>query len=59
MMPAAIGAMEGGSAYSGARQEVMDMSYEDLAQNSPTFRAMIAQGVDPAQAKEDVASQAA
>lgn len=35
MMPAAIGAMEGGSAYSGAMQEVMDMSYEDLAQNSP------------------------
>lgn len=59
MMPAAIGAMEGGSAYSGARQEVMDMSYEDLAQNSPTFRDMIAQGVDPAQAKEAVASQAA
>ena len=59
MMPAAIGAMEGGSAYSGARQEVMDMSNEDLAQNSPTFRAMIAQGMAPAQAKEAVASQAA
>ena len=59
MMPAAIGAMEGGSAYSGALQEVMDMSYEDLAQNSPTFREMIAQGMDPEQAKETVAGRAA
>lgn len=59
MMPAAIGAMEGGSAYSGAMQEVMGMTHEDLAANSPTYRALIASGVSPEQAREQVASQAA
>ena len=59
MMPAAIGAMEGGSAYSGALQEVMGMGHDDLLRNSPSYREMIAQGMDPEQAKETVAGRAA
>ena len=59
MMPAAIGAMEGGSAYSGALQEVMGMGHDDLLRTSPSYREMIAQGVGPEQAKETVAGRAA
>lgn len=58
-MPAAIGLMEGGSAYSGAMQEVMAMDNEELFKNSPTFRSLVAGGMDPDKAKEQVASQAA
>ena len=58
-MPAAIGMMEGGSAYSGTIQEVMGMSHEDLMLNSPTYRQQVADGVSPDQAKENVAARAA
>lgn len=58
-MPAAIGMMEGGSAYSGALQEVMGMSHEELMLNSPTYREQVVLGVSPDQAKEITASRAA
>ena len=58
-MPAAIGMMEGGSAYSGAMQEVMNMSNETLLVNSPTYRELVASGMDPDEAKEQVAARAA
>lgn len=59
IMPAAIGMMEGGSAYSGALQEVLSMDNEELLKNSPTFRNLVAGGMDPDKAKEEVASKAA
>lgn len=58
-MPAAIGMMEGGSAYSGTIQEVMGMSHEELMLNSPTYRQQVADGVSADQAKENVAARAA
>ena len=58
-MPAAIGMMEGGSAYAGTIQEVMGMSHEDLMLNSPTYRQQVADGVKPDDAKENVAARAA
>ena len=58
-MPAAIGMMEGGSAYSGTIQEVMGMSHEELMLNSPTYRQQVADGVKPDDAKENVAARAA
>lgn len=58
-MPAAIGMMEGGSAYSGALQEVMNMSNETLLVNSPTYRELVASGMNPDEAKEQVAARAA
>lgn len=58
-MPVAIGMMEGGSAYSGALQEVMNMSNETLLVNSPTYRELVASGMDPDEAKEQVAARAA
>lgn len=58
-MPAAIGMMEGGSAYAGTIQEVMGMSHEELMLNSPTYRQQVADGVSPDQAKENVAARAA
>lgn len=39
--PAATALLEGGGAYSGASQEVMGMSFESLAQNSPDFLPMV------------------
>ena len=59
LMPAAIGLMEGGSAYSGAMQEVMGMSNEELLKNSPSYRQLVAGGMDPDKAKEQIASKAA
>jgi len=59
MMPASIGMMEGGSAYSGALQQVMAMPIESLYETSPSFREMIASGMDPETAREAVAADAA
>lgn len=58
-MPASIGLMEGGSAYTGAMQEVMGMSHEELLQTSPTYRDAILSGKSPDEAKDLVASRAA
>lgn len=58
-MPASIGLMEGGSAYTGALQEVMGMTNDELLKSSPTFRDMVAAGIDPKVAKEQVAGRAA
>ncbi len=59
MMPVAIGAMEGGSAYSGALSDVMGRSFEELYDTSPSFRQMVDGGMDPAKAREEVAGNAA
>lgn len=58
-MPLAIGAMEGGSAYSGAMQEVLGMSHEELQANSPSYRELLARGVSPERARQRVAHRAA
>lgn len=57
-MPAAIGLMEGGGAYSQASQEVMGMSFKDLEENSDYYREQIANGVTPEDAKRAVANRA-
>ena len=57
-MSAAIGMMEGGSAYSGAVQQVMEMTHEQLLANSPTYREQIASGIKPNIAKDNVAARA-
>lgn len=59
LMPLAIGAMEGGSAYSGAMQEVLRMSHEDLQANSPYYRELLERGVSPERARQRVAHRAA
>lgn len=58
-MPLAIGAMEGGGAYSETSKTVQDMSLEDLNKNSEDFRSMVASGVSPSDAKMRIANNAA
>lgn len=55
-MPGVIGAMEAGGAYSGAVNEVMAMSHDDLMRTSPKYAELIQQGWDPEEAKRDVAT---
>ncbi|QWY83520.1 virion RNA polymerase protein [Rhizobium phage RHph_X2_28B] len=56
--PTAIGLMEGGGAYSQASQEVMNMSHEQLAQDSQVYRDAIATGSTPEEAKQAAANRA-
>ncbi|QEP29865.1 virion RNA polymerase [Sinorhizobium phage ort11] len=57
-MPAAIGSMEAGGAYTQASQEVMDMTHDQLSQNSEFYRERIAVGDTPEQAKLAAANRA-
>jgi hypothetical protein len=57
-MPAAIGALEGGGAYTQAVNEVMAMDHDQLVQTSPDYAALIEQGWDPKDAKAEVANHA-
>lgn len=52
-----VGAMEGGDAYSQAVQHVMDMTLTDL-QDSDAYKAYLAQGATPQEAREAVAGDA-
>lgn len=54
-IPLAIGAMEGGNSYAGSVNEVMDMSFEDLEKNSPTFRSLVNSGISKEEARQMVA----
>lgn len=56
-MPASIGLMEGGGAYSGANQEVMAMSYADLQKSSPYFNELLSAGSSPEEARLAVANR--
>jgi len=55
-MPGVIGAMEAGGSYTGAVNEVMAMSHDDLMRTSPKYAELIQQGWDPEEAKRDVAT---
>ena len=57
--PAAIGLMEGGGAYQQTAAEVAAMPFEQLAQNSPDYRELVANGMAPEDARIRVASNAA
>jgi hypothetical protein len=57
-MPAAIGALEGGGAYTQTVNEVMGMGHEQLLKGSPDYRDLIAQGWDPVDARAEVANHA-
>ncbi len=57
-MPLAIGGMEAGGAYTGTVNEIMQMSPEELSVNSSAYREMIAEGVDPEEARTRLANRA-
>lgn len=57
-MPAAIGGMEGGGAYTQTVNEVMAMSHSELLANSPEYASLIEQGWDPQDAKTEIATSA-
>jgi hypothetical protein len=52
------GAVEGGAAGADARQEVLNMSFADMVEDSPRYVDMVAQGVDSQKAKEILAEEA-
>lgn len=55
---ATSGTIEGGAAGADARQQVLDMSFDDMVEDSPRYVDMVAQGVDPQKAKEILAEEA-
>lgn len=54
-IPTSIGVMEGGAAYSGSVNEVLETSFDDLNKNSPDYRNYIASGYSPEDARRAVA----
>lgn len=57
-MPLAIGAMEGGGAYTDVSNQIQEMSFEELEQNSPNYRALIEQDMEPEEARLSLANSA-
>lgn len=57
-VPATIGAIEGGGAYQQTADQIMSTSFEDLAKNSPSYNAMLQQGLTPEEARTRVANRA-
>lgn len=57
-MPLAIGAMEGGGAYSDVSNQIQEMSFKELEQNSPNYRALIEEGLSPEEARLSLANSA-
>ena len=55
---AAVGIMEGSSAYNGARQTVMEMKDYELRNESPVYNELRAQGMSHEDAQKEVARQA-
>lgn len=51
--PLATAGLEAGGVYSGSTSEVMDMSYEELAKNSPLFRELVVQNVSQGMPEAD------
>lgn len=58
VLPAVIGGMEGGGAFVQANQDVKNMSFDELAENSPDFRNYILEGMTPDQARERLSQEA-
>lgn len=57
-MPLAIGAMEGGGAYSDVSNQIQEMSFKELEQTSPNYRALIEQDMEPEEARLSLANSA-
>ncbi len=57
-MPAAIGGLEGGGAYTGTVNEIMGMTHAQLMENSPAYRRQIVEGVSQDDARLAVANEA-
>lgn len=57
-MPLAIGAMEGGGAYTDVSNQIQEMSFEELEQTSPNYRALIEENVSPEEARLYLANKA-
>lgn len=57
-MPLAIGAMEGGGAYTDVSNQIQEMSFKELEQNSPNYRALIEEGLSPEEARLNLANSA-
>lgn len=55
--PAATAAMEGSGAYTGSVNDVMEMTPAQLEASSPTYRALIADGLSPEEARIRVANR--
>lgn len=55
-MPLAIGALEGGGAYTGTVDQIMSMTPEELSAGSELYRELIAQGVSHERARARVAN---
>lgn len=53
----AIGAIEGGGAYQQVTADVMERSHDQLMKDSPSYRDLIAQGVDKEEAKREIANR--
>lgn len=58
VIPAVIGGMEGGGAFTQANQDVKNMSFDELAENSEDFRSYILQGMTPNEAREKLSQEA-
>ncbi|MEQ1950917.1 hypothetical protein [Mesorhizobium sp. CN2-181] len=56
--PGVIGALEGGGAFTDAAQEIMATPHEQLAEQSPRFRELIAGGMTPDEAQVELAARA-
>lgn len=56
--PLATGALEGGSAYTGTANDIMDMSFDELSQGSEQFRSLVQQYQDQGMPLVDAQTQA-
>lgn len=56
--PLATGLLEGGGAYTSTTNEILGMSFVDLAANSNSYRELVDSGVSPEDARIAVAGQA-
>ncbi len=57
-MPAAIGGLEGGGAYTGTVNEIMGMTHAQLMENSPAYRRNIVDGMSQDDARLAIANEA-
>lgn len=57
-MPLAIGAMEGGGAYTDVSNQIQEMSFDELERTSPNYRALIAEDMSPEEARLNIANRA-
>ena len=57
-MPASIGALEGGGAYTATVNEVMAMDHQTLLDGSPEYARLVGNGVPESEARQQIANRA-